>query len=81
FITFRLGSEVVEFDLNEETGFALKLDVEKGELTEMDIADLPLPETLEDGTVLQPKVILRGVSGSGDSYVNANLIYVDDGTF
>lgn len=81
FITFRQGTDVVEFDLNEETGFALKLDVAKGELTEMDIADLPLPETLEDGTVLQPKVILRGVAGSGDMYLNANLIYVDDGTF
>lgn len=82
-ITFKGGGTEAEFDLETETGKVLKLDVAKGELLEMDVADLPVPEdTNGDGTYDKvPKVVLRGISASGEVYGIANFIYVDDGTF
>ncbi len=82
-ITFKGASIEAEFDLATETGMMLKLDVAKKELKEMDIADLPVPEdTNGDGVYDRlPKVVLRGISASGEVYGIANFIYIDDGTF
>lgn len=80
-ITFQSGSFVKELELHEETGFAMKLDVAKGELTEMDIADLPLPIEVE-GVLPQDKklkVILRLIPNAGASdFEVANFIYIDE---
>ncbi len=82
-ITFKAAGSERELDLATETGVVLKFDVAKGEIVEMDIADLPLPEdTNGDGVNDKlPKVMIRAIAGTGDLFTISNFVYIDDGTF